>query len=367
MKADDRVGLRASGWVAVVVGVAVIAAAGISAGVEISRDQGRHRGQKHHPVASSSKKPEPTVPGRRPAPGPLKNQGRQVAELVSDPPGDLTLTSFSLLGSKGIENVAAFVLDARTGTFVSTPYSEAALSPDGRTVAGIVQAQGGKAAQAAVQDRRTGTERRVSLPPNSGFLRWAPRGRLILASLYSQGLGNGLRGFAVIDADSLRVQITPVTGKGRPKQVDPKARFSWDATGEHVVALGQGSRLHRFVPGRGEAGPVVALSKVSDAPEVRYSPSGRMLACSDLRKGTPETIVWDVTGRAPREIRRLPGRSLVGWYDDSRLLATRLLGHDGWETALVGLDGKAGQVVMRDGVPGPGPGVMGVYSPIPRA
>ncbi|WP_026411868.1 TolB family protein [Actinomadura oligospora] len=343
------------------VGVLVIAAAGTSLGVEIRREPARHR-----PVASPSPRPVAGVAGRRPAPGPVRIKGRRIAEVVSEPPGTLTMTSFSLPGERDLMDIAAFVLDPATGTFVATPYAEAAVSPDGRTVAGTVNASK-KSSQVAVRDRRTGAERRVSLPSSSGYPKWAPRGRRILVSLYSRTVNDGLRGFAVIDADTLRVRITSVTGKGRPARVQPAAEFAWDATGAGVVAPGKGSRLIRFPANGGKAGPDVPLTEFYDAQEILYSPSGRMLACSNLHNGTAQTILWDVTGRKPREVRRLPGLMLLGWYDDARLLVARTVDDNRWETTLTGLDGTVRQILVRDSVPGPGPGVMGRYSAIPRS
>ncbi|MEV5571365.1 hypothetical protein AB0L06_15045 [Spirillospora sp. NPDC052269] len=230
----DRVGLRASRWVVAGVGVLVIAVAGTALGVEITRGPVRHRA-----VASPSGRPEATVPGRRPAPGPLTFDGRRVAEMLSDPPGRLTMTSFRLPGEANLWDLSAFVLDPATGTFVATPYTEAAVSPDGRSVAGVVGPHG-KPNQVAVRDRLTRVEHRVYLPSPSGYLRWAPRGRRVL-------------------------------------------------------------------------------------------------------------------------------RLLLGWYDDSHLLAVRTVDRVHWETALTDLDGTVRQVLVRDTLPRAGPGVMGQYSAIPRS
>ncbi|MEV4253790.1 hypothetical protein AB0J52_11550 [Spirillospora sp. NPDC049652] len=357
----DREGHRASRWIVAGVGVLVIAAAGTALSVEIGREPARHG-----PVASPSGRPGAPHAGTRPVPGPLKIQGRQVAEVVSDPPGALAMTSFSLPKDGNLFEVTAYVLDPATGTFVATPYVEAAVSPDGRTVAGIAGPYGASR-QVVVRDRRTGAERHVSLPSSSGYLRWAPNGRRILVSLYSTAINEGLRGFAVIDPDTMRVQVTSVSGKGRPQRLQSEGEFAWDSTGQHVVAPGAGSRLLRFSAATGKPAPDVRLTKFYDAREILYSPSGRMLACDYLQDMRNEIVLWDIAGRAPREIGRLRYLTLLGWYDGNRLLARRTNDSDRVETVLIDLDGVVRQTLVRDSIPWPGPAAMGQYSTVPRS
>ncbi|RFU36832.1 hypothetical protein DZF91_36085 [Actinomadura logoneensis] len=355
----------------------VIAAAGVSLGIEFRRGADRPRAAvsaSRQPTVSGS--PQPTapgsphagapLPGRRPAPGPVVVQGRQVGQIVSDPPGPLTLTSFSLPAERDLSNVTAYVLDASTGTFAATPYVEAAVSPDGRTVAGVPRPDE-TSRRVAVRDRRTGAERRVSLPASTGHLRWSPRGRRILVSLYSGAINEGLRGFAVIDADTLRVRVTWVGGAGRPERVQPEAQFAWDATGRYAVAPGAGSRLLRFPASGGRPEPDVRLTEFHDTRELLYSPSGRMLACDYLHGMGNAIVLWDTSGRTTRELRRLRDLTLLGWYDETHLLAVRIIYPDRMETVLVDLDGKVRQLLVKDGAPWPGPGSMGRYSAVPRS
>lgn len=308
--------------------------------------------------------PGAPVPGRRPVPGPLL-----VGELVEDPPGPVTLTSYSVVGHMDMDRegpgMTAFVPDPATGRFEQTNFAEARLSPDGRTVAGVQPDPSAGTNRLVLVDRRSGERHAVPVPPRAGLVRWSPRGRQVLLTAHAKPPASAVEGFVIVDADTRRSRFSPVSLRSAPVRFTEGVGAAWGPRGEHVVfVIGSedGTRMHRVGAGGGDLGEGVPLRGSAAVGEALFSPTGRVFATACDGEST---CLWDASGPAPQLIRRLPGLSMPLWCGDDRLFAARRR-DEHWETVLVDLEGRDPRVIARDTTWVPGPGLLGAYSPIPR-
>ncbi|WP_156325371.1 hypothetical protein [Nonomuraea sp. SBT364] len=218
--------------------------------------------------------------------------------------------------------------------------SEAALSPDGRTVAGVPRAYRSGHDALLLTDRATGTTRRirtVKKPLTASYVSWTRDSRRVALTVERKTGGRWrAAGFTVVDVKAGTARTVTVAGMGAA------AGFWWTPGGNLIATYGTGLRVYSAADGK----VLRTLTGVGPptGPEDSFSPSGRRMALWCPARFAGQICLADTaTGRIAGRIAVEP-EALFGWWDESHVIA--VMAHRGaYRLAVVGLDGKVGRVL----------------------
>lgn len=267
---------------------------------------------------------------------PLPGVSVKYLEKAGDP---VRLSSYGL-GTKST------YLRARTGnTFAQQQtLSEAAVSPDAATVAGVPKSYQAGYDSLLLTDRASGKGRRVRTvkkPLAASYISWSRDSKRVALTV-EQKVGGKWRavGFTVVDV------VTGTARTVRPAGLDGAADFWWSPGGDLVARFGDGLRTYRASDGatlRTFAG--VGLPT---GPEDAYSPSGsRLTTWCPSRFKEQLCLVNPATGKIASRVAVSP-EMLFGWWDESHVIA--VMAHQGaYRLSVVDLTGKVTRVLA--GIP----------------
>ncbi|WP_219501706.1 hypothetical protein [Nonomuraea ceibae] len=260
----------------------------------------------------------------------LPGTGMTYQERSGDP---VRLTAYGL-GTKG-----AYL---RTGDRFARQraLSEAAFSPDGRTVAGVPRAYRAGHDSLLLTDRATGKTRRVRTvkkPLTASYVSWSRDSRRVALTVEKKSGGRWRpAGFTVVDVAAGSARTVTVAGLGA------EAGFWWTPGGNLVTRHGTGLRVHRASDGK--VVRTLPGAGLPTGPEDSFSPSGdRMALWCPSRFAGQVCLADTATGRVARRVPVEP-EAVFGWWDESHLIA--VMAHRGaYRLAVVGLDGRVSRVL----------------------
>ncbi|WP_433510306.1 hypothetical protein ACQP2T_41440 [Nonomuraea sp. CA-143628] len=264
---------------------------------------------------------------------PLPGVSVKYQEKVGDP---VRLSSYGL-GTKST------YLRAKTGnTFAEQPtLSEAAVSPDAATVAGVPKSYRAGYDSLILTDRASGKGRRVRTvkkPLAASYISWSRDSKRVALTV-EQKVGGKWRtvGFTVVDV------VTGTARTVRPAGIDGAAAFSWNPGGNLVARYGGGLRTYRA--GDGATLRTFVGVGVPTGPEDAYSPSGSRLTMWCPARFTEQLCLLNP---ATGVTRRLPigQMTLFGWWDESHVIAV-MTDQSTHRLSVVDLTGKVTRVLAE--------------------
>ncbi|GGO73539.1 hypothetical protein [Nonomuraea cavernae] len=266
------------------------------------------------------------------APVPLPGVGVSYTEKTGDP---VRLSAYGL-------GTRSTYLRARTGaTFTRQPaLAEAAVSPDGRTVAGVPGSYRAGYDALLLTDRATGATRRVrtvAKPLTASYVSWTRDSGQVVLTVERKVSGRWqATGFTVVNVAAGTARTVRLSG------LDRRATFWWSPDGKLVARHNGGLRIHRVTDGA-VVGTHPAIG-LPTGPEDSYSPSGRRLAVwcpARFREGL--CLADPATGRIARRVAAQPV-ALFGWWDENHVIAV-VTDRSDYRLAVLGLDGKVTRVL----------------------
>ncbi|MEU7748745.1 hypothetical protein [Nonomuraea sp. NPDC049158] len=267
---------------------------------------------------------------------PLPGVSVKYQEKVGDP---VRLSSYGL-GTKST------YLRAKTGnTFINQPtLSEAAVSPDAATVAGVPKSYRAGYDSLLLTDRASGQTRRVRTvkkPLAASYISWSRDGKRVALTV-EQKVGGKWRtvGFTVVDV------VAGTARTVRPAGLDGSADFWWSPGGDLVARFGDGLRTYRASDGA--ALRTFAGIGLPTGPEDAFSPSGsRLTTWCPTRFKEQLCLVNPATGKIASRVAVSP-EMLWGWWDESHVIAVTV--HQGaYRLSVIDLTGKVTRVLA--GIP----------------
>jgi hypothetical protein len=263
------------------------------------------------------------------APGPGSSAGSHSPAAPSFAGKQVVAAYSCTSGTQGVTR--SLVLNRATGRYVTTPYCDVALSPDG--------------ARAMVTDYNNGHPRYGILDVAANHVRWlaggyattgsggewAPDGRHLLLTGGRTDIGQEAElrpennGFMIVDTATLRIDFHPVLDVP-------------NTLGAHGVWLPDGQTIAITVgtAGTGEGGPRVTGIRLYDQrgqalrtlPATRgllaggaISPDGGTMVLLNPVGIDPDPQLADTrTGRVLRTVRLPAGTAIMGWYDADHLI-----------------------------------------------
>ncbi|GAA3171382.1 hypothetical protein GCM10010486_43380 [Nonomuraea roseoviolacea subsp. carminata] len=271
--------------------------------------------------------PTPTASTGRATALPLPGVGVTYQQASRDP---------ARLSTYGLGTKATYVR-ARTGDAftVRAGVSEAAVSPDGRTLAAVPTTYRASKDALLLGDRTTGALRRVptvAKPLAASSVAWSRDGRRVVLTVERKTGGSWrAAGFTVVDAAAGTARTVMVAG------LDTRAAFTWTPAGELIARYGDGLRAYRAADGA-VLSTHTALGRPA-GPEDPYSPSGRRLALWCPPRSAERLCVADpATGRITRRVAVRPA-ALFGWWDEDHVIAV-MPQNGAYRLTVVGLDGR---------------------------
>ncbi|WP_113702699.1 hypothetical protein [Nonomuraea lactucae] len=258
---------------------------------------------------------------------PLPGVGVTYSERAGDP---VRLSAYGL-------GTRSTYLRARGGaTFVrQRALSEAAVSPDARTVAGVPAAYRDGHDALHLTDRATGATRRVRTvrkPLTASYVSWSRDSRKVALTVERKAAGRWrAAGFTVVDVAAGTARTVLLSG------LDPSAGFWWTPAGDLIARYGDGLRAYRASDGA-VLSTHAGIGRPT-GPEDSYSPSGGRLALWCPPRFAERLCVADpATGRISRRVAIRP-EAVFGWWDENHVIA--VLAHQGGHRlAVVDLNGR---------------------------
>ncbi|MFG1960617.1 hypothetical protein [Nonomuraea sp. NPDC049028] len=222
------------------------------------------------------------------------------------------------LSSYGLGTKSTY-LRTRTGNaFARQPaLSEAAVSPDAATVAGVPKSYRAGYDSLLLTDRASGQTRRVRTvkkPLAASYISWSRDSKRVALTVEQKAGGNWRTvGFTVVDV------VAGTARTVRPAGLDGSAAFGWSPGGDLVARFDDGVRTYRASDGA-TLRTFVGVGPPT-GPEDAYSPSGSRLTTWCPARFTQQLcVVNPATGKIVSRVAVSPPM-LFGWWDESHVIA----------------------------------------------
>ena len=304
---------------------------------------------KPSPKDSPASLPPPPSPEDRPVEG-ATLPGAADTEIMTPLNAGITLAAYQA------DDVIR-VWNPTSGEYEETDLSgPPRVSPDGRWLAGVVNESG----DVAIEDRSEGERRTVptaELPSSGGGDAvsasapvWSPNSKELLLRISEDDSPTGV---VVVDVQTLKTRFVPIEG----------TRYvAWNADGSGFIANPAGDTRTPdlvFYDGEGnETDTIEEAGWLSDDGYGTFSPDGsRLVTYCSKNENRPRACVYDAETLEQQTVVPINTNSapvdtyLLGWYDDTRLLADiqlipKKLGRG---TGAISLDGTPNRFVLRNG------------------